>query len=55
MPLIQNGYAGSTRRSFLGALVSALSTLGLFDRGAAVAQRSRDEIVSHLTGVTADT
>jgi hypothetical protein len=38
MPLIRNGYVASTRRSFSGALVSALLALVLFDRGAAIAQ-----------------
>ena len=38
MPLIRNGYVASTRRSFSGALVSALVALVLFDRGAAIAQ-----------------
>jgi hypothetical protein len=38
MPLIRNGYAGSTRRSFLGALLPALVALVLFNPGAATAQ-----------------
>ena len=38
MSLIQNGYAVSTRRGFLGGLFSALLALALFDTGAAIAQ-----------------
>ena len=38
MALDRNGYAASTRRSFLGASVSALLALVLFDPGAATAQ-----------------
>jgi hypothetical protein len=38
MSLIQNGYAVSTRRRFLGGLFSALLALALFDNGAATAQ-----------------
>jgi len=38
MRLIRNGYAAFTRRSFLGALFSALLALVLFDSGAATAQ-----------------
>jgi hypothetical protein len=38
MALIRNGYAGSTRREFLGVLLSALVALALFDPGSATAQ-----------------
>jgi hypothetical protein len=38
MSLIRNGYAVSTRRGFLGGLLSALLALALFDTGAAAAQ-----------------
>src|SRR4029450_9627391 len=38
MSLIRNGYAVSTRRGFLGGLLSGLLALALFDRGAVTAQ-----------------
>jgi hypothetical protein len=41
MSLNRNGYALSTRRGFLGTLVSGLLALALFDPGTAVAQQAQ--------------
>jgi hypothetical protein len=55
MSLIQNGYAVSTRRGFLGALFSAVLAFALFDLGAATAQPVKQIKLTekHIQGVMA--
>ena len=42
MSLVRNGYALSTRREFLGAWLSVLLALALFDPGVATAQQGKE-------------